>query len=112
MAKKIRILVVDDEPAVRDSMSDWLREDGYEVGAAASGFEAVEKVKEQDWNIMLLDLKMPGMDGIETMKQVKKYFSGNRNHHGDRLRHRGYRRGSHAAGGLTITWSSRWSRKS
>ena len=73
MAKKIRILVVDDEPAVRDSMSDWLREDGYEVAGAASGFEAVEKVKEQNWNIMLLDLKMPGMDGIETMKQVKEF---------------------------------------
>jgi len=72
MAKKIRILVVDDEPAVREAMTDWLREDGYEVAAAASGFEAVEKVEEQDWNIMLLDLKMPGMDGIETMKQVKE----------------------------------------
>ena len=72
MTKKIRILVVDDEPAVRDALRDWLREDGYEVGAAANGYEAVDMVKERDWNIMLLDLKMPGMDGLETMQQVKK----------------------------------------
>jgi len=72
MTKRVRILVVDDEPAVRDSLSEWLREDGYEVDAAASGNEAVEKVKTRDWNVMLLDLKMPGMDGIETLKQVKE----------------------------------------
>ena len=72
MTKKIRILVVDDEPAVRDALGDWLREDGYEVGAAANGYEAVDMAKERDWNIMLLDLKMPGMDGLETMQQVKK----------------------------------------
>jgi two-component system, NtrC family, response regulator AtoC len=72
MTKRIRILVVDDEPAVRDALGDWLREDGYEVGTAASGYEAVDMVKERDWNIMLLDLKMPGMDGLEAMQQVKK----------------------------------------
>jgi two-component system response regulator AtoC len=72
MGRKIRILVVDDEPAVRDSMSEWLREDGYEVSVAASGPEALELVKKQNSNIMLLDLKMPGMDGIETLKRAKE----------------------------------------
>ena len=72
MARKIRILVVDDEPAVRDSLSEWLREDGYEVGVAESGPQAIDLVKRENSNIMLLDLKMPGMDGIETLKQVKE----------------------------------------
>ncbi len=72
MTKKIRIMVVDDEPSVRDSIADWLREDGYEVESAPDGFKALEMVKSQDWNILLLDLKMPGMDGIETMVRVKE----------------------------------------
>jgi two-component system, NtrC family, response regulator AtoC len=75
MAKKTRILVVDDELAVRDSLSEWLREDGYEVSMAGSGPEAIELVKRHNSNIVLLDLKMPGMDGIETLKRVKEISS-------------------------------------
>jgi DNA-binding NtrC family response regulator len=67
-----RILIVDDEEVMRDSLSDWLREDGYDVVAVESGAEAIEKVKAEAWNTLLVDLKMPGMDGIEVVRQVKK----------------------------------------
>jgi len=67
-----RILIVDDEEVMRDSLSDWLREDGYDVVAVESGAEAIEKVKAEAWNALLVDLKMPGMDGIEVVRQVKK----------------------------------------
>jgi DNA-binding NtrC family response regulator len=72
MTKKARILVVDDDPRVRESLNDLLIEDGYHVGLAASGEEAIAIAKEEIWDLILLDLKMPGMDGIETLKELKK----------------------------------------
>lgn len=72
MALKNRILVVDDEFAMRESLKDWLQEEGYEVGLAASGQEAVKMMKKELWQVVLLDLKMPGMDGIETLKKIKE----------------------------------------
>jgi DNA-binding NtrC family response regulator len=71
MTGKTRILVVDDEAAIRESLKDWLMEDGYEVGLAVNGLEAVSIVEEQNWDIILLDLKMPEMDGIEAMEKIK-----------------------------------------
>jgi len=71
--KRWKILVVDDEQVMRDSMAAWLREDGYEVDTAASGSKAAEKCREKDYTIYFIDLKMPpGMDGIETMMEVRK----------------------------------------
>ena len=65
------ILVVDDEYVMRVSMVAWLKEDGYEVDAAASGREAVEMARGKDYAIYFIDLKMPpGMDGIETMMEI------------------------------------------
>ena len=72
MLKKPRILVVDDEAAMRESLTDWLMEDDYEVSQAPSGEEAVSKAKETDFDVVLLDLKMPGMDGLEAMKRIKE----------------------------------------
>jgi len=68
MSKKPTILVVDDELAMREALKDWLREDGYEVGLAASGEDAVSMAREKSWQVILLDLKMPGMDGLETLR--------------------------------------------
>ena len=71
MTKKARILVVDDEAAMREALKDWLLEDGYVVGLAESGQDALAMAVEKSWDVILLDLKMPGMDGIETLKRLK-----------------------------------------
>ena len=72
MSNKPRILIVDDEAAMRESLKDWLMEDGYEVNSAESGEAAVKMAAERNWDIVLLDLKMPGMDGIETLEKIKE----------------------------------------
>ncbi len=72
MPKKPRILVVDDEAAMRESLTDWLMEDDYEVSQASNGEDAISKAKEIGFDVVLLDLKMPGMNGLETMKRLKE----------------------------------------
>jgi len=73
MRKDVHILVVDDERVMRDSLSEWLREDGYEVVAVEDGAQALNKVRAGRWDVLLVDLKMPGMDGIEVLTEVKKF---------------------------------------
>lgn len=67
-----RILIVDDESIIRKSLSDWLERDGHRVDTAASGEEALKKCKETRFDILLLDIKMEGIDGMEVLKQVKE----------------------------------------
>ncbi|MBP7146782.1 MAG: sigma-54-dependent Fis family transcriptional regulator [Acidobacteria bacterium] len=69
---KCPVLVVDDERVSRESLAAWLREDGHEVDTAASGAEAVAKAQGQRYAVCLVDLKMPGMDGIETMVELRR----------------------------------------
>jgi DNA-binding NtrC family response regulator len=67
-----RILVVDDELFVRELLLEFLSAQGYEVSLADSGEKAVELTQTQPADVVLVDLKMPGIDGIETLKQIKK----------------------------------------
>jgi len=69
--KRARILVVDDELIMRESLSGWLQRDGHEVETAASGEEALDKVKEVRFDILLVDIKMEGISGLEVLKRVK-----------------------------------------
>jgi DNA-binding NtrC family response regulator len=70
------ILIVDDEQAVRDSLSKWFREDGFTVGTAGGAADALQQLQGQKWDILLLDIKMPGMDGMELQQRVKEIDSG------------------------------------
>jgi DNA-binding NtrC family response regulator len=72
MEPKVNILIVDDEEIVRESLASWLEEDGYEVKVAENADRALERLPEEDWNLAMVDLKMPGMDGIELMDEIRK----------------------------------------
>jgi two-component system response regulator AtoC len=72
MEPKVNILIVDDEEIVRESLASWLEEDGYEVKVAENADRALERLPEKDWNLAMVDLKMPGMDGIELMDEIRK----------------------------------------
>jgi CheY-like chemotaxis protein len=65
-----KILVVDDEPEVRLVLTEFLESRGYEVAAAASGAQALAMVDEVKPHVVLLDVTMPEMDGIETLKRL------------------------------------------
>lgn len=69
---KKKILVVDDELAVCNMLKKFLTKKGYEATVALSGEEAIEKVRQENPHIVLLDIKMPGIDGVETLKRIRE----------------------------------------
>ena len=72
MKEDARVLVVDDEPMVCLALTNWLEEENYFAQAVEDGPQAIGAVREENWDIVLLDLRMPGMDGMEVLKQVKE----------------------------------------
>lgn len=67
----VNILVVDDERDVRDSLCEMLHQEGYEVTTAEDGHHALERLRKTQFNIVLTDVKMPGIDGFELLRQVR-----------------------------------------
>jgi len=72
MAKKGKILLVEDEAVVRESVRDWLVDDGYDVECAETGEEALDRIKKEDFGVLVLDLRLPGVDGLQVFEQAKK----------------------------------------
>jgi DNA-binding NtrC family response regulator len=71
MEKKISILIVDDEESVRESLNLWFTEDGYRVECAENAKQALSILESDVFDIILTDLKMPGMDGLELLQRIK-----------------------------------------
>jgi CheY-like chemotaxis protein len=67
----IKILVVDDEENIRFLFKEELEEEGYRVELASNGFEAIDKVKGTKFDVIVMDIKMPGMDGIQALNEIK-----------------------------------------
>jgi DNA-binding NtrC family response regulator len=67
-----KILVVDDEKHIRDSCIKLLQRKRFDAEGAASGSEALEKIGKQVYDLVLLDIRMPGMDGIEALRRAKE----------------------------------------
>ncbi|MBN1367455.1 MAG: 4Fe-4S dicluster domain-containing protein [Dehalococcoidales bacterium] len=65
------ILIIDDEPIVRESIRDWLKDAGYQVSTAESGEQALEMIKQGDFGILVVDIRLPGMTGINVLEKAK-----------------------------------------
>ena len=72
MSELASILVVDDEPIMQEILGDFLREEGYSIDIAGSGEEGVELAQESSYDCAIVDLMMPGIDGIETMQKLRE----------------------------------------
>ena len=72
MAKKI--LVIDDEELITKSLLKLLDKEGYSTTVVRSGKEAIDKVKESNYDLIICDVRMPEMDGIDTIKEIRSYL--------------------------------------
>lgn len=70
-----KVLVVDDEPSVCEVLKEFLQNNGYNVEVAYSGDEAIAAYKKDRPDVVLLDVRMPGKDGLETLREIKSLDS-------------------------------------
>jgi len=76
MNNQASILIVDDDLGMGETLSDIMKDKGYRSVIASDGYEAIQKVKEMDFDVILMDIRMPGMNGVETFKQIKSIQPG------------------------------------
>ncbi len=69
--ERTRILIVDDEEIVRESLSAWLEKDGYTLATAPDGETALARIRKERWSLLLVDLKMPGIDGLQVLEEAR-----------------------------------------
>src|SRR5919107_3651748 len=72
MSKKISVLVVDDDPLLRKLVTDQLSRSGFDASSAASGEEALASLQATDYDVVLLDIRMDGMTGLDTLREIRK----------------------------------------
>ncbi|RTZ93006.1 MAG: response regulator [Deltaproteobacteria bacterium] len=76
MDRSKRILLVEDTDIVRDVLTGFLESEGYQIDEAQDGVEAIEKLAEGSFDVVITDIKMPRMDGISLLKEVQKFHPG------------------------------------
>lgn len=71
---ELKLMLVDDETRFLETTQKLLSRKGYQAETASSGREALEKLEKQNIHVAILDVKMPGMDGVETLREIKRRF--------------------------------------
>jgi DNA-binding NtrC family response regulator len=76
VGERVSILIIDDDWGMLQTLKYILLEKGYEVETTPNGFEAIERIKEKYFDIALIDIKMPGMNGVDVLKEIKELSLG------------------------------------
>jgi DNA-binding response OmpR family regulator len=71
-----KILIIDDDPKLLESLAEVLREEGYQVGTSVTGEEGLSALKRENFDLVLLDIRLPGMDGEVVMREIHNYHLG------------------------------------
>ena len=74
--KERKILLVEDEPSVRNGVKEWLTDDGYSIESVETGEQALSRINSEHYGVMVLDLNLPDIDGLQVFEQAKKITSG------------------------------------
>ena len=74
LSKKARIIIIEDDKDILDSLKEIIKSDGYEVDTASNGEEGIKKCRANSFDLALLDIKLPGMDGTEVLEILHKEF--------------------------------------
>jgi len=77
-ARRPVVLVIDDQPGIRRLLAEVLQEEGYAVLEASNGYDGLQKARDGRPALILMDMKMPGMDGIETLRELKRLGIGDK----------------------------------
>src|SRR2546430_17515198 len=72
MSRKIRVMVVDDDGVLRRLVSDQIARMGFDSTPAATGKEALAALSRSDYDVVLLDIRMPGLSGLDTLREIRK----------------------------------------
>jgi len=74
LSKKARIIIIEDDKDILDSLKEIIKSDGYEVDTASNGEEGIKKCRANSFDLALLDIKLPGIDGTEVLEILHKEF--------------------------------------
>ena len=88
---KPQLLLVDDDRHVLESMADWLRGQGYELDASAGYADALERLRQKSFDLVLADVRLRDGDGFDLLEQCRRNWPAVASHADDRLRHAGWR---------------------
>ena len=101
--EKAKILIAEDEKTQRDLLEGFLKKEGFSVEAAANGREAIQKLEGDFFDIVFLDYKMPELDGLQTLREIRRRYPGPSGGDDDRLRNSGNSRGIHERGSTRLS---------
>ena len=98
----MKVLVIDDERSIREHLEMFLQEKGFEVLSAETGEAGIQAFREHEPDILISDIRLPGIDGLEVLRRIKRENNKVRRHHDNRISRHGNHDSSHETGRIRL----------